>query len=75
MHLASARLIPTVAIFGSTVKELGFAPYAVPSRIVEHDVACRPCSHIGKATCPKGHFACMVGITVEKVVSALNELL
>lgn len=75
MHLASARLIPTVAIFGSTVKELGFAPYAVPSRIVEHDVACRPCSHIGRATCPKGHFACMMGITVERVVSALNELL
>lgn len=75
MHLASARQIPIIAIFGSTVKELGFAPYAVPSRIVEHDVACRPCSHIGRATCPKGHFACMVGISVERVMSALSELI
>lgn len=75
MHLASARQIPVVAIFGSTVRDLGFAPYAVPSRVVEHDVACRPCSHIGRASCPKGHFACMNGIDVERVLSALNELL
>lgn len=75
MHLASARRIPIVAIFGSTVRDLGFAPYAVSNRVVEHDVACRPCSHIGRASCPKGHFACMNGIDVERVISALNELL
>ena len=75
MHLAAARRVPVLAIFGSTVPELGFAPYGTPHRIVEHDVACRPCSHIGRTKCPKGHFLCMEGITVGSVLHALQELL
>ncbi len=75
MHLASARRLPVVAIFGSTVRALGFAPYAVPHRIVEHDVACRPCSHIGRSSCPKGHFACMDLIEVDAVLNAVRGLL
>lgn len=74
MHLAAARRVPVVAIFGSTVRELGFAPYGTRSRIVEHNVACRPCSHIGRSTCPKGHFLCMNGITVAEVLHAYQEL-
>lgn len=74
MHLAAARRAPVVAIFGSTVRELGFAPYGTAYRIVEHDVACRPCSHIGRATCPKGHFLCMEGIAVADVLRAYHEL-
>ncbi len=75
MHLASARRVPIVAIFGSTVRELGFAPYAVPHRIVERDVACRPCSHIGRSSCPKGHFACMEQIGVDAVADAVRAFL
>jgi heptosyltransferase-2 len=75
MHLAAARRVPVVAIFGSTVRELGFAPYGTPYKIVEHNVACRPCSHIGRGTCPKEHFLCMEGITVGTVLHALHELL
>ncbi len=75
MHLASARRLPIVAIFGSTVQEFGFAPYAVPFKIVEHNVSCRPCSHIGRASCPKGHFLCMVSIETEQVLSALAALI
>lgn len=75
MHIAAARRAPVVALFGSTVRELGFAPYGTQCRIVEHDVACRPCSHIGRSTCPKGHFLCMEGITVGSVVHAIDELL
>lgn len=71
MHLASARNLPIVAVFGSTVKDLGFSPYAVPSIVVEHDVSCRPCSHIGRSSCPKGHFLCMESISVEQVLEAL----
>lgn len=74
MHLAAARRVPTVAIFGSTVKELGFAPYGIPHQIIEHDVNCRPCSHIGRATCPKGHFLCMEGIDVEQVIDGIKKL-
>ena len=75
LHLGAARRIPTVAVFGSTVPELGFGPYGVPHRIVQQDVGCRPCSHIGRSRCPKGHFQCMEGIAPMAVVDALEGLL
>ena len=74
MHLAAARRVPVVAIFGSTVKELGFAPYGVRHTIVEHDVSCRPCSHIGRARCPKGHFLCMESIPPTQVLEAIERI-
>lgn len=75
MHLAAARRAPVVAIFGSTVSELGFAPYGTNYRIVEHDVACRPCSHIGRTSCPKGHFLCMEGVTPGAVLHAIHQVM
>lgn len=75
MHLATARRLPVVAIFGSTVGDLGFAPYGVPHTIVEHDIACRPCSHIGRSACPRGHFLCMKAINADVVLGAAKELL
>lgn len=74
MHLGAARKIPVVAIFGSTVREFGFAPFGTRFIIVEHDVQCRPCSHIGRATCPKGHFLCMESIAPDTVMSAVKRL-
>lgn len=76
MHLASARGVPLVAIFGSTVPELGFAPFRVSHRIMQaNNVGCRPCTHIGRETCPKGHFACMQLVTAGSVAEAAWELL
>lgn len=74
MHLGAARHRPIVAIFGSTVPAFGFAPYGTPHVIVEHAVACRPCTHIGRSSCPKGHFACMQGISVDAVIDGLRSL-
>lgn len=75
LHLASARRIPVVAIYGSTVPDLGFTPYGTTSVIVEQkDVACRPCSHIGRAECPLGHFDCMKLIAPEIVISAVEAI-
>lgn len=59
MHIASCFDIPIAAIFGSTVQELGFTPYNSDYKVFEVDLNCRPCSHIGKSKCPKGHFNCM----------------
>jgi ADP-heptose:LPS heptosyltransferase len=73
MHIAAARRVPVVAIFGSTVPELGFAPYRVKHKILQADVSCRPCTHIGRAECPKKHFRCMAEITPDKVVNAVIE--
>jgi lipopolysaccharide heptosyltransferase II len=75
MHIAAARRIPVVSVFGSTVREFGFAPYRVTSRIVEVELGCRPCTHIGRAECPKGHFHCMRLIEAGQVVQAAREIL
>ncbi|MBI5021226.1 MAG: lipopolysaccharide heptosyltransferase II [Ignavibacteriales bacterium] len=76
MHLATARKKKVVAIFGSTVKHLGFAPSGTESSVVEAvSVKCRPCSHIGRSECPKKHFNCMKKITVEMMISEVHKLM
>ncbi len=60
VHMSAARSLPVVVVYGSTAPEFGFTPYGVPHTIVQaEDVPCRPCTHIGRASCPKGHFRCM----------------
>jgi heptosyltransferase-2 len=76
MHVAWAFDIPTVAIFGSTVPELGFAPSSERCRVVElKGLECRPCSDHGPNACPLGHFQCMKGVSVEMVFSACREMI
>lgn len=73
MHIASACRKPIVAIFASTVKELGFTPLYNNYTLIENtNVHCRPCSHIGKDKCPKGHFNCMNTLNVKHIVSAIS---
>lgn len=70
-HVAAARKRPVVAIFGSTVQEFGFAPYGAASLVVERQgLYCRPCTTIGRESCPEGHFRCMREIGVEDVLLA-----
>ena len=60
MHIAAAFRRPVVCIWGNTVPEFGFYPWKTESYQLEvMDLSCRPCTRIGKAACPKGHFACM----------------
>jgi lipopolysaccharide heptosyltransferase II len=76
LHMASARKRKVVAVYGSTVKELGFYPYLTEYRVVERgDVDCRPCSHIGRDACPKKHFRCMNDISVGDVLMAVQSLI
>ncbi len=75
MHISAARQVPTVAIFGSTIPEFGFSPYMVNNRIVQNDMKCRPCTHIGKKKCPKGHFNCMNTIEVNAVMEAVQSII
>jgi len=75
MHMAAAMGVPVVAIFGSTVREFGFYPYHQHSVVVETaGLRCRPCTHIGTATCPKKHFGCMRLVTAEDVIGAWQML-
>jgi heptosyltransferase-2 len=59
LHLACAVGTPAIALFGSTVPELGFAPAGEGNRVIEVALGCRPCSIHGRRRCPLGHFACM----------------
>ncbi|MBN1482843.1 lipopolysaccharide heptosyltransferase II [candidate division KSB1 bacterium] len=76
MHLATALGKPTVSIFGSTVKELGFFPVGNNVMVIENvGLSCRPCTHIGRKSCPRKHFKCMKEIEPQRVFDALASLL
>ncbi len=72
MHIAASRHVPAVAIFGSTVRELGFEPFRSPYFIAEAELPCRPCSHIGLDRCPEGHFNCMKKVNSSVVLNLLG---
>lgn len=74
-HIASACKVPIVSIFGSTTPGFGFLPYQTQNIVVENkDLACRPCTHIGRADCPLGHFECMKSIQPLEIISAVANL-
>lgn len=74
IHIASAwKNVKIFAVFGPTVKELGFFPWSKNSIIFETEgLSCRPCSLHGGDKCPQKHFKCMLDIKPEIV---LNEIL
>jgi len=76
MHLACAAKVPVIAFFGSTVKEFGFYPYKAKSIELENkNLSCRPCTHIGRRSCPLIHFKCMKDIKPELAFNSLHNLL
>jgi ADP-heptose:LPS heptosyltransferase len=67
MHIAAAFKKKIYSVWGNTVPALGMYPYlpGEGSKIIEvKKLSCRPCSKIGYARCPKGHFKCMELIDV-----------
>jgi len=76
MHLAAARKRKVVALFGPTVRQFGFYPYGTESIVLERSgLGCRPCTHIGRPSCPKGHFRCLEEIEPGQVVKSIEQLL
>lgn len=76
IHIASAFDVPTVAIFGPTVKNFGFYPYHKKSVVVEVEgLGCRPCSIHGGRRCPIVTFDCMRIISPDEIVEKGLELL
>jgi lipopolysaccharide heptosyltransferase II len=76
MHAANALGTRLVAIFGSSVREFGFFPYGADNKVLEvNGLTCRPCSHIGLESCPKGHFRCMKETRPSAVKEAVISLL
>lgn len=75
LHIAVARDTPVVALFGPTALSMGFGPFSEQARVVERQLACRPCSRHGGATCPIGTHACMREIAPRSVLEAVHDLL
>ncbi len=75
MHIAAALGKDIVSVWGNTIPEFGMTP-CYPNGIQRNisievkGLTCRPCSKIGHAACPKGHFRCMRDIAVEQIVAA-----
>ncbi|MFP4690339.1 MAG: glycosyltransferase family 9 protein [Bacteroidales bacterium] len=73
MHIAAVFNKHLISVWGNTVPAFGMVPYmpAHPERstIVEVEgLSCRPCTKIGYAKCPKGHFDCMNKIDEDLIV-------
>lgn len=75
MHVAQSQKKPVVAIFGPTVRELGYFPFPQYSTVIEKLLKCRPCTHNGLNHCPKKHFKCMNEISSKEVIEAGEKLL
>lgn len=66
MHVAAAAGAEVVAIYGSTSPDFT-PPLTDSARILQHPVECSPCF---ERTCRYGHYQCLTGISVERVVEA-----
>lgn len=86
MHIAAAYQRKIITIWGNTTPSLGMFPYYgfnnIKSNVSPDSVnienaslGCRPCSKIGYAKCPKGHFKCMKDIDTKLVEQHINEFL
>jgi ADP-heptose:LPS heptosyltransferase len=60
MHIAAAFGKEIFSVWGNTVPAFGMYPYKTAFQVLEvNGLSCRPCSKIGYAKCPQGHFKCM----------------
>ncbi|MDP4264037.1 MAG: glycosyltransferase family 9 protein [Bacteroidota bacterium] len=86
MHIAAAYKRPVISLWGNTVPSFGMYPYygdnflsaqqRLPYDILQvNKLWCRPCSKIGYAKCPLGHFKCMQQIEVADVLDAVKKRL
>ncbi|MDD3311979.1 glycosyltransferase family 9 protein [Pseudodesulfovibrio sp.] len=71
MHLGTGAGTPVVGLFGPTARSWGFFPSGPRDRVLELDMACRPCSLHGGRPCGTGH-RCMTGMTPETVMAAVR---
>jgi len=80
MHIAAAFKKKIISVWGNTVPQFGMYPYygkyqIQNARFEINGLRCRPCSKIGYAKCPKGHFKCMRQISMDAIAEAARQLL
>ncbi|MDO7876524.1 glycosyltransferase family 9 protein [Hymenobacter sp. ASUV-10] len=68
MHIAAAFGKLIYSVWGNTVPEFGMYPFRTEFEKLEVlGLPCRPCSKIGFAKCPQGHFRCMQEQQLDRV--------
>ena len=70
VHVAAAVGTPVVDIYALTNPQ--HTPWAVPNRVLNHDV---PCKYCYRSVCPEGHHNCLRLVEPDDVVRATLELL
>ncbi len=84
MHVAAAYKKPIISLWGNTSPEMGMFPYYGYNdlkKIVEpvvymmenKSLHCHPCSKLGYARCPKGHFKCMNELNMNELVEIVKK--
>lgn len=80
MHIAAAFKKKIISVWGNTVPEFGMYPYygKYPISNIRYQIdglSCRPCSKIGYAKCPRGHFKCMREIPMDAIAESARQFL
>lgn len=70
VHLAAAVGTPVVDLYALTNPQ--HTPWAVPARVLNHDVPCRNCL---KSVCPQGHHDCLAKVPAQAVAEAALQLM
>lgn len=78
MHIAAAFRKKIITIWGNTIPEFGMYAYRADRESLDFQVeglSCRPCSKLGKKSCPKKHFRCMMDQDTAAIANAANSFL
>jgi len=75
LHMAEAVGTPVVALFGPTVRELGYYPQLPSSLMLGLELGCRPCSRNGARPCRLHTKECLIEMGPSHVLEAVGTVL
>ncbi len=75
-HIAEAVGVDTLVLFGPTTEHWGYFPQRPSSRVLQHQLPCRPCTRTGKGNCHHPwQKACLDAITPQIALKQVRHML